>query len=179
VRDIAKKAETHLSALNYHFRSKDALYRDVVREACRADSISEKDRRLLLGLEPRKALLTLIKEALKQYAGQTSSNWQLTVITRECWEPTRVFEEVVQEYFKPEADVIAQIIGKITDQPPDSHKVRFAVVVLISTLETFGFYGHLIDAIAPGMSDHFSKGDLLAKRITHLVIEAADPNLGE
>ena len=179
VRDIVKQAETHLSALNYHFRSKEALYREVVLEACRADSISLKDQQLLLRLDPHRALGILVKESLTAYARQTAKSWQTVVITRECREPSEVFTEVVREYFSPELDFVAGIIGRIVDRAPESQAVRFAVVGMIGLVETFGLYGHLIDAVAPALSRQIGKGDLLTERITHLVVEAAKTFPGE
>ncbi len=55
VRDIAREADTHLSALNYHFKSKQILYREVVMEACRQDSLSEKDKKQLMWVKPKTA----------------------------------------------------------------------------------------------------------------------------
>ena len=177
VRDIAQKADTHLSALNYHFRTKEALYDEVLREACRSDSISLEDREQLLKIDPREALFLMVKESLKEYRKQTASNWRLVVITRECWEPSHAFEEVVREYFKPEANFVAELIGEALDKPPSDYHVRFAVIVMIGLLETFGLYGHLIDSIAAGLHDHFKKKDGLAKQIVHLVLEAANPSM--
>ena len=176
VRDIVKKAETNLSALNYHFRTKEALYREVVLEACGATSISVDEQKMLLDLEPRKALFILVYESFKEYDKKKSSNWQTILINRECREPSPVFEEVIQVYFKPEIDFISQIVGKIVDQSPNAHPVRFAVISMISMIETFGLYGHLIDAVAPGLSGRLKKRELLAKQVVHLVIEAADPS---
>ncbi|MCP4694410.1 MAG: TetR/AcrR family transcriptional regulator [Desulfobacterales bacterium] len=176
VRDIVQEADTHLSALNYHFRNKAALYREALLEACKTASISGEDQGRLLRLDPRKALLIIVKESIKEYSRLGAANWQIVLITRESWEPSEVFEEVAREYFKPETDFIARIVGKIVDQPPDSHHVRFAVISLLGLLETFGLYGHLTDAAAPGLSDHLKKKDWLAKKITRLVLEAANPS---
>ncbi len=176
VRDIAQKAGTNLSALNYHFRSKEALYREVILEACKTASISPEDQRSLLQLAPHDALFLLVKEALKEYEKQTASNWHIVIINRECGEPSQVFEEVMDIYFKPEADFLARILGKIADQLPDSRQIRFATIGLIGLLETFGLYGHLIEAVAPGLPQQFKEEDWLAKQIFHLVIEAACPS---
>jgi len=173
VRDIVQKADSHLSALNYHFKTKEALYHEVVLEACATASVSEQEKKLLLRLEPREALLLLTKEALRDYTRQSENNWQIVIINRECWEPSAVFNEVAQEYFKPETDFLAGIVGKIVDQPADSLQVRFAVISLFGLLETFGLYGHLIEAVAPGLQDHFQKKDRISKQLVHLVIEAA------
>lgn len=56
VRDVLEEADTHLSMLNYYFRSKDALYREALLRACDKASFSQKDREALLQLEPHRAL---------------------------------------------------------------------------------------------------------------------------
>ncbi|OQY59773.1 MAG: hypothetical protein B6245_04910 [Desulfobacteraceae bacterium 4572_88] len=179
VRDIAQKADANLSALNYHFRFKEALYSEVLLEACKAASVSPEDQKHLLRLDPHEALFLMIKEAIMEYEKQTSSNWHVVILNRECGEPSQVFGEVVEKYLRPETDLISRIVGKITDQPPDSHQVRFAVIGLIGLLETFGLYGHLTDAVAPGLSDQFRKKDWLARQILHLTLEAARPSRKE
>jgi len=174
VRDIVKKAETHLSALNYHFRTKDALYREVLLEACRQVSISPEDQEQLLKLDPRKALYLLISESLKSYHDQTASNWQNVVLTKECWEPSPVFGEIIKEYFKPATDFFSNIVGKTVDKPADDHQVRFSVISLLGLMDTFGLYGHLVDAVAPGLTDHLRKRNLLAKELFQTAIELAN-----
>ena len=177
VRDIAQKADTHLSALNYHFRTKEALYHEVLMEACRSDSISLEDKEQLLKMNPHDALFLLIKEALKEYRKLTASNWRMVVITRECWEPSHSFEEVSREYFKPEADFLAELIGRAVGKPSADPNVRFGVISMIGLLETFGLYGHLIDAVAPGLDKHFKKKNGLVKHIVQLVLTAASPSI--
>jgi len=175
VRDIAAKAQTHLSALNYHFKTKDALYREVLLAACRSDAISAEDREYLLKMDPGKALVLMAGESLKMYAGQGAGNWQAVVLNRECRDPGPVFHEVARTYFMPETDFVARIIGNATGKSGDDHQVRFAVLVMIGLLETFGLYSHLVDAVAPEMAVHFSRKDRMAKEIVRLVLEAAAP----
>lgn len=179
VRDIAKTADTHLSALNYHFRTKDALYHEVLIDACKADSVSAEDKELLLKIEPREALFLFVKEALLEYRKQTASNWRLVLVARECREPSHEFDDVSKEYLEPETNFLAEIIGRVVSKPSADHHVRFAVMSLIALLETFGLYSHLIDAVAPGLDDYFKKRNALAKHIAHLVIEAANPSKSE
>jgi AcrR family transcriptional regulator len=174
VRDIVRQADTHLSALNYHFRTKDALYREVVLEACRLATISENDQRLLNKLDPKEALLFLVKKGLKEYREKNESYWQIVIITRECWEPSPVFSEVVEKFLKPEVDFVTNLIGKITGKRPDSHEVRFAFLTMTALMETFGLYSHLVDAIAPGLCNHYVKKDRMVKKIVQMIIAAVD-----
>ena len=126
-------------------------------------------------MPPEKGLFILAREALKEYSGQNPGNWQTILLTQECRNPGPVFDEVVDAYFRPETDFIAQMIGRAVNKSEDNHQVRFAVLTMIGLLETFGLYGHLITAVAPGMISHFKDKDGLARQIVHLVLEAADP----
>lgn len=173
VRTIAEDADTHLSALNYHFRSKEALYFDTLFEACEVSSITEKEQKQLLSLKPEKALYILVKETLKEYGKQSDDNWHIPLITRECWEPSEAFDKVAEKYFKPEADFIAGLIGAIVGKDQDDRDVRFAVISLIGLLETFGLYEHLVDALAPGFSEGMNKRDYLATMIVNMVVGGA------
>ena len=175
VRDIAGKADTHLSALNYHFRSKDALYREVLLHACRSALMSPEEREYLQNLDPRDALFIFIKEAIEQYSKQTASNWELAMIDRESWYPNPVFGEVVQEYFRPEMDFIAKIISRISGKPVESHEVRFAIIGLVGLLTLYGYYHHYIDAIAPDLRETFHEKDWLVRNIIHMVLAATIP----
>jgi hypothetical protein len=142
-------------------------------EACKSASISPEERKQLQSLDPDKALFILVKEAIRHYAKQAASNWELVMIGRECWDPSPVFEEVVEEYFRPETDFISQIIGRITDKPAESHEVRFAAVGLIGLLSLYGSYDHLIDAVAPGLRKMFHKKDWLVRQIIRMVLDVA------
>jgi AcrR family transcriptional regulator len=174
VRDIAKKAGTHLSALNYHFRSKDALYREVLLHACRSALVSSNERAYLESLDPQEALFLFVKEAIGQYAKQTASNWEMAIIDREFWEPSPVFDEVVQEYFRPETEFIAGIISRISGKPAQSPEVRLALIALTGLLSLFGYYDHYIDAVAPGLREVFSEEDWLVMNIVYMVLAAVE-----
>jgi TetR/AcrR family transcriptional regulator, regulator of cefoperazone and chloramphenicol sensitivity len=173
VRDIVSRADTHLSALNYHFKSKDVLYREVLLKACDVASIPDNEQKYLLELDPKRALFVLIKESLKKYNQQSINNWCSVVVTKEIWAPTKVFKELLENYFKPEMDFVAKIIGKIVNLPSESYSVRLGVLQLVVLVECFGLYDHLIDAVADGLLNHIKRNDLIVDQIMHLVIEAA------
>jgi AcrR family transcriptional regulator len=174
VRDIAGKAGTHLSALNYHFGSKDALYREVLLHACRSALVSPEEREYLRSLDPHDALFLFVKEAIEQYTKQTASNWELAVIDRESWYPSPVFEEVVDEYFRPETDFIAEIISRISGKSANSREVRMALIGLVGLLTLYGYYDYFIDAVAPDLRKTFHEEDWLVKNIVNMVLAAVE-----
>ena len=173
VRDIAKNAGVHLGALNYHFRSKDALYREVLLSACKTSAISEAEQEELLKMAPRDALYIIIRDSLKMLNGQDTSHWQSVLLTRECWDPSGAFGEIAEQYFKPQSDFIARILGKIVGKDADSHPVRFAEISMLGLIETCGSYRNYVEAVSPGLLAFGTENDWFARQITHLVIEAA------
>ena len=172
VRDIVKKAKTHPGALNYHFGSKKSLYREVLLKACDDSSMPPEDQEQLLSQDPRDALYMSITESIKNYQ-ELTAKWQSDLLTRECYQPSSVFTEVVDGYFKPETDFMISIVRKIVDKPVDDIQVRLAVIIMSGLINTFVTYRRLIEMITPGLNDHLNNEDLLARQIFHLVVEVA------
>jgi len=172
VRDIAKKADIHFSLLNYHFKGKDALYREVLLHACRSALMSPEERDYLQDLDPQEALFLFAKETINIYSKQPAFSWKLAIIDREFWEPSPVFEEVFEEYIKPETDFIAEIISRISGKPKESLDVRFSIIGLTGLLSIFGYYNHYVDAIAPDIREISHEKDCLVRKIVSMAMDA-------
>lgn len=172
VREIVKKGKTHLSALNYHFGSKDKLYRAVLLEACKSGSITKTEQLFLASSPPEEALHLVIKEGLQEYRKGSGSKWRPLLLTRECWQPSRFFDEAATNHFKPEVDFISTLVAQLTDQDPDAPAVRFAVLSMIGLTETFSLYSHLTHAVAPTLEEELDDLDHLSHTIYKLVLEA-------
>ena len=173
VREITKKADANLSALNYHFGSKEGLYREVALDACRANSLTQQQKEQLLALDPATALFVLVDDLIKEYRKQGSSNWRMVLVTRESRDPSFACGDVVKEYASAESAFIAEIIGRAVHKPPTDEQVRFAVVTMIALTETFGLYDQLVGSIAPELDAYDKKNEMLAQKLVHLILEAA------
>ncbi|MGD9160558.1 MAG: TetR/AcrR family transcriptional regulator [Desulfobacteraceae bacterium] len=173
VRDIAQKAETPLGAISYHFKTKEILYKEVLLEACRVDSITPDEQAQLKKMDSYKALLIIVKEAVKKYQKQGASNWRTVVLSRETLTPSSIFKELVNVFYKPQIEFIAEITGSIVGKPATDKQVLFSVLCMIGLIDTFGLYDQLIEAVSPDLDRYIGKKDRLAKQITDLVIAAA------
>ncbi len=173
VRDIVEESQTNQGALNYHFKSKELLYREVILEACRKSSITPKEQEYLIKLSPDKALKLIISESLKHYSKSKDSIWQSTILTRECWDPSNFFLEAAEEYFKPETNFLASIIGRIVDKSPKSTQILFSVITLTVLIDMFSTYGIFINAVAPKLTQKLKKRGALATQLYDIVIDTA------
>lgn len=173
VRDIAHKAATPLGAISYHFKTKDALYKEVLLTACRDEAITSGEQEALKSVEPLHALYLLVLESLKVYRKESESNWRPLIITRECREPSVFFPEMVQGYLTPQTRFLCRIVGGAAGKEETSPDVRFAVLSLMGLLETFGLYGEFVSAVAPEWIQGDNSQEAVARKITDLVIHAA------
>ena len=62
VREICAAAGASLSALNYHFRDKDGLYREVLEVAIECETLGKAEAARLASLPPRKALVHYVEQ---------------------------------------------------------------------------------------------------------------------
>ncbi len=173
VRDIARSAETQPGALNYHFRSKEILYKEVVTEACRVCTWSSSDREKLLSNEPEEALRYLIKTSMESYEEMGDSNWQTVIITRECWEPNEGTTEIIENYFRNQIGLIATLLSRVVQKPSTDMQIQFAVMSLIGLMDTFGQYKQLIESVIPGLNNNLQTDSNLENQLYNIVVNIA------
>ncbi len=173
VRDIARTAAVPLSAINYHFKTKEALYREVLLTACEFSSLSLIEQEHLSTLKPYDALFELVQGAIKADSQQQKPNWQSVIVTRECWEPSQVFEEVVEKHWKPQTLFLLNMVGAQVQKPSSDKHVRLAVICLFGLIDTFSHYGRFIEAVVPGLEQEFPKQNWLVRHITCMVLDVA------
>ncbi|CAM2010355.1 TetR/AcrR family transcriptional regulator [Acanthopleuribacter pedis] len=178
VRMIAKEAETHLSALNYHFQSKQILFHEVLMHAAAHASISAEEKRLLKTLKPREALFVMVKEVLEEGRREGAGDWRNALLARESHFGGEAYREVIEHYYRPDMVFATELVAAAAGSTPDSRHVQFAVLTMVSLLETFGLHGHMAEEIVPGFFDDLGRNDQLSRHIVAVTLAAANPELG-
>lgn len=162
VRDIVKQAETHLSALNYHFASKEALYREVLCLACESPESAKLDLVALQQRPAREAFEEVVKAWIRDYTHGDSGGWKAKLVDRECLEPSPIFQEVVAAKILPEFDFVGELLGRVVGRPARSTAVRAAVLGLLGQITVLTLYRQLLESVTQGMYEGLHRGDWLA-----------------
>jgi TetR/AcrR family transcriptional regulator, regulator of cefoperazone and chloramphenicol sensitivity len=113
---IAKRADVSLALINYHFESRDGLYRAVLLEAHQR-MLNLTELRDVAGSELSAAekLKVLIDQLTKQATSQVG--WHLDVLAREVLSPSPYYREMTQTALSPKLSIITRVLSEITRIP--------------------------------------------------------------
>lgn len=124
VREICKDAGANLAAVNYYFRDKLGLYKEVVRMA--AEAIDRTKQEALdsgEGHPPEERLRHYIREFLHRLLGHDVS-WIDGLMNHEMTEPTAAFDLIVQKGILPHGLRLNKLIGELMRLSPTDERVQ-------------------------------------------------------
>lgn len=131
VAGICRKAGTNVAAVNYHFGSKEALYREAWRHAF-AESMAAHppDGGLAADAPPEERLRAQVASLLDRVADE--SNREFRIMQREFVNPTGLLEEVMREEIRPLQQRTEKLVRRLLGPQATDQEVRFCEVAVIS-----------------------------------------------
>ncbi|MGB8630217.1 MAG: CerR family C-terminal domain-containing protein [Xanthobacteraceae bacterium] len=102
VRAVVAKARVNQAAINYHFGSKDGLYREVLRAAIRAlteHQLAHAEE--IKGMPRENALAEFIKYQLRPMAARDQISRHYRILNWETVRPTNVYQNLIGEEAAP------------------------------------------------------------------------------
>ena len=125
VRDICRKAEANVAAVNYHYGGKEALYAAVLEEVFPKDEcrLNEQD-----AASPTDALKEFIRElAYDIYQrSDTAAVQRWTIFLREMAKPSRNLDFIVKRQVQPRANALRDILADLLGPDAPDHVIAFA-----------------------------------------------------
>lgn len=175
IRDVMAKAGASLSALGYHFKDKDGLYRAVLIHACESD-LAESG--AIDAHEPehaKAALFDVCRSFINDFA-HPASDWKAMLLQRECIEPSPAFKEIFDKYYRPQFDAIKRIVARAANRKSGDRDVEFASIAIYGAMSIFLMYRGLFDHLSPGLVAAVAKNGSYVERVAEaaLVLAAKD-----
>ncbi len=140
-REIAAAADVNLSAISYHFESKEGLYRAIFEKIVR----DMKPVRVNLALvlehqladagDDRKAyadILALFISRLIDSAISPVTRWRMRLIKREIEMPTECFQIIMDGHINIIHDLLGILIARISGESPTSERVRLEATSVLA-----------------------------------------------
>jgi TetR/AcrR family transcriptional regulator, regulator of cefoperazone and chloramphenicol sensitivity len=131
VAEICLKAGTNVAAVNYHFGSKETLYREVWRHAF-AQSVAAHppDGGVAADAPPEERLRGQVAALLDRITDE--NNREFRIMQREFTNPTGLLSEVMREEIHPLQQRMEKLVRELLGQRVTEQDVRFCEVGIIS-----------------------------------------------
>ena len=118
VREICRKAEANIAAVNYHFGDKEKLYAAVFADSHPTPDLSF-DPAEFAGLSPEDRLRAFVRSFMKHLLDPGRPSCHGRLMAREMNEPTGIFDAFVENEVRPRLNILQEIIRDLAgDLPP-------------------------------------------------------------
>jgi AcrR family transcriptional regulator len=125
VRDICEMAGANVAAVNYHFRDKLGLYKEVIGTVAAAmDRGKQEAMDTGEGGTPEERLRSYIRHTVRRVLGEEKS-WLVDLMSREMAEPTPAFRLIVERGIIPSGQRLARLVSEVCGLPADDPRTQF------------------------------------------------------
>jgi AcrR family transcriptional regulator len=125
IREIARRAETNVAAVNYHFGDKLGLYTELLEKKLAPEARTAPVRRALMANAPPEDLLRGgIRAMVHAVCGGQDRDLRLRLMVHELAHPSPAIDRVIHRVSRPMYDRFREVIGGMIGLPADDEKTR-------------------------------------------------------
>jgi AcrR family transcriptional regulator len=171
VREICRRADANIAAVNYYFRDKERLYIEAVKSACQRQAQQFPLPDWPPGTQAAAKLRDFIHAFVRRMTNGGQAEWQRQLFLREMAHPTAACAELVRDVIRPNAEVLGQILGELLPDAPESQRWLIGFSIVGQCL----FYRLAQPVVAMLMGDEAHRAldaDRLAEHITQFSLKA-------
>ena len=140
VREICRRANANIAAVNYHFGDKERLYTEVLRYS---QQRALQKFPLLLDVSPNaaqeKKLRAFVESLLRRIFDTGPTAWHGKLMMREMIASTSALDSMVEEKIRPMAGQLRQVVAEILECPVEDERTRLCSFSVVSQCV---FYNH-------------------------------------
>lgn len=148
IRDICKRAQANVAAVNYHYRDKEQLYRAVIENAF--FSLSDDDpipRSVIDQGIVEQQLYVFVRSLLGQLLTEGQSAVYARLVARELVDPTSALEKVIDQGIAPQIELLCTMIRSHVGQNCSEQAVRRTATSILGQCLFYYFARPVIDRL--------------------------------
>jgi AcrR family transcriptional regulator len=173
IRDICRKAQVNIAAVNYYFNSKEKLYEAVCKYLCGL-SVENADPRFTLGenKKPEEKLKAFIQLLLLNVLAKNHSNWMEMIMGREMIEPTNALNIVIKDMIKPRFQQLYSIVKTLLGEGTEDEIVLRCCLSITGQCLYYRFARPVVLRVNPQQKFNKTGIEKLANHITQFSLNA-------
>lgn len=180
VRTICSRAAVNVAAINYHFGSKEQLYREVLRHArARAHERFPIRYRLSPDASPRERLHAFVRSFLLRTGADEENLCWGTLLMREMVEPTSALDMMVEEGIRALFDELVEIVGVLMGGCVDRERLEASARSVLSQTLFYLFSRSVISRMSGGKEMQPDDMEKIARHIVDFSCHALQGLAGE
>jgi AcrR family transcriptional regulator len=153
VREICREANANIAAVNYHFRDKMGLYREVLGQAIELMKGTLAAARAGGQGRPADEKLRIYVEVfLRRVVFHNPDHWIHQLMMHELADPTPALDQVIDAVIKPRMEYLAELVGTMLALPP--HDARVVRCVLSVQSQCHGLVNPVVKRMAPEVQNN-------------------------
>ena len=148
VREICEQAGVNIAAINYHFGDKENLYVEAVRRAreLRAQRYPFPPREV--GESAASRLHAYVETILRRML-KPDAPWQTRLLMREILQPTKACQALVEDYFRPDFEMLMEIVRDLLPPNPAAAQVRQVAFSVMGQCVMYRVAGSVVERLVP------------------------------
>jgi TetR/AcrR family transcriptional regulator, regulator of cefoperazone and chloramphenicol sensitivity len=165
IRILAAKAHVNQAAINYHFKTKDGLYREVLRDAIHALTEHQLSHAQETQSMPReRALGEFVRQQLRPLSARDDVSRYIHILNWEAVRPTAVYRKLVSEEAVPFVGFAVDLMRRFM---PDADQGTLVMAAVWLVGQCTVFIRHREQLAAAPVSLNFD--DAAVERLTALI----------
>jgi len=173
VREICRRANSNVAAINYHFGDKERLYAAVLEFADRCASEEQPIQEgFRAGLTPEQQLHEFVRRVLRRIFGKGRTGWYAKLMAREMVDPSEAIEPVVERSYRPQLQQLVDIVQDLLGDQTSEDEARVCAFSVVGQCVFFHHSRSVIRRLDPELQ--FGPADIerLADHITRFSVAA-------
>jgi len=173
IREICARAGVNVAAVNYHFGSKENLYKEVcLRALGLSDRAPRHGQDLPSSAPPQQQLERFIRSFLFEVLDQSKQPFAGKIMVWEMREPSGVFEFIIDEVIKPHHERLCDIVSAILGPGADVETVKQCVFSIVGQCLHYRYGRKTMQRLYPDLPLTPEGIDRIASHITRFSLAA-------
>jgi len=165
VQEIAQRAEQRLSAINYHFGSKEGLYLAVLQHHAEVALAQTPLDPMPAEASPQTRLQIAVEAILRRFLDTRMPSRIAQFMLRELSSPTDALEVMIEHFTLPQVQYLQTVLAEVLGPKVPAAVVRRALLSLMGQCIIYATGRPIINRVAPEI---FQDEAMIANTATHI-----------